>query len=126
MPANAQFLQSGFDVAKNEPEGEWVACRSDAAQNANFCRVTDPHGIVIYQGDFVSVSASQPVPDRDLKVSSREEEKNLWIDGPTEKGPVPVIPLANGQVLTPIADQPALAARWSNDPDELQRLEGRN
>jgi hypothetical protein len=124
MPGNAQFLQSGYDVARNEPKGEWIACRPDAAQDANFCRVTDAHGMVIYQGDFLPIYSRGPVQEANLKVSTSEQEKNLWIDGPTSDGPVPVIPLADGDVLVPVADQPALAARWNRNPDGLARLQG--
>jgi len=126
MPANAQFLQSGYDVARNEPKGEWIACSVDAGQNANFCRVTDPHGMVIYQGDFLPVSGMAAVPEQDLKASTNEEEKDLWVHGPTDDGPIPVIPLANGDVLAPIADQPVLAARSGDAPEGLRRATSRN
>jgi len=125
MPANAQFVQSGYDIARNEPKGEWIACRSDTGEDANFCRVTDPHGMVIYEGDFLPVYGMDPVPDSKLKVATNEEEKELWIDGPTADGPVPLIPLADGDVLAPIGDASSLASRWSNDPAALRRVQGR-
>ncbi len=123
MPRNAYFVQSGYDLDRNEATGNWIACSNDTDQNTNLCRVTDAHGTVIYQGDFLPLNGAQPVPDRDLKVASTDSDK-MWVTGPAEAGPVPVIPLANGQILVPADDSEVLSARWKSDPDDLQRVEG--
>lgn len=122
MPRDAHFVQSGYDLRRNEPQGDWVACSADANQPANFCRVTDTHGMVIYQGDFLSVHSGKAVSKANLRFAARDP-RSLWVEGPVEAAPVPVIPLADGQILVPAADSDALAVRWSRDPDELTRLE---
>jgi hypothetical protein len=122
MPSDAHFVQSGYDLAHNDPEGNWIACRVDAEQNTDFCRVTDPHGFVIFEGDFLPLDSLVPVAAVNLRFAEHDPG-HLWVKGPAEGGPVPVIPLADGQLLVPAADSQALADRWAKDPDELVRLE---
>ena len=123
MPRGAHFVQSGYDVAHLEARGDWVACSTDSAQNTDFCRVTDQHGNVVYEGDFLPLRSENPVSAEDLQVA-RIDADHLWVQGPAEEGPVPVIPLANGQMLVPADDNEALADRWRNNPAEFRRLEG--
>jgi hypothetical protein len=121
MPNNAVFVAAGYDIAHNEKQGEWIACSNDPEQGTDRCRVTDPHGTVIYEGEFLPVNGSQPLPADQLKVAT-SGKADIWVQGPAEQGPVPVIPLANGAMLVPSADAYALGARWSKNPDELRRL----
>lgn len=123
MPADSQFVVSGYDLLHNEPKGDWIVCRPDLPEDANFCRVTDSHGVVIFQGDFLPVSGSRAVPPARLRVASPDLDR-MFVRGPAEGGLVPVIPLADGQLLVPAADSAALADRWARDPDELQRISG--
>jgi hypothetical protein len=123
MPTSSSFIQSGFNVARSEPLGNWISCREDADRSADSCRVTDNKGIVIFQGEFLSMSRSSSVPNSELKVANRTEARNLWIQGPSFTGPIPVIPLTNGDLLIPAEDSQVLRDRWNHDPDELSRLQ---
>jgi hypothetical protein len=123
MPVDSQFVVSGYDLLHNEPKGDWVACRPDLPEGANFCRVTDAHGSVIFQGDFLTVADSRPVPQARLRIASADLD-HMFVRGPAEGGLVPIIPLAGGELLVPAADSTALADRWAKDPDELQRISG--
>ena len=60
MPSQSRFLQTGFNLQVNEPEGEWVACGQDADQQTNFCRISDAHGIIVFQGRLPA--RAQPWP----------------------------------------------------------------
>ena len=122
MPAGAHFVASSYDLTLNEPKGDWVACIIDRTQNADFCRVTDDRGAVVYQGDFLPLRSEEPVPAGELQVA-RMNADHLFVEGPAEEGPVPVIRLVNGAVLVPIADSEALADRWSSHPEELRQIE---
>ena len=121
MPKNAAFVPAGYDLAHNEKQGEWIACSNDPDRGTDSCRVTDAHGAVIFQGEFLPVNGSQAVPGDQLKIAT-SGKADMWVEGPTEEGPVPVIPLANGEILVPSDDAYALAVRWSKDPGEFQRL----
>ena len=121
MPADAAFLQSGYNVSQSEPRGTWVACRMDPNEEADFCRVTDAKGTIVYQGAFLPYDSQEPLPQRDLRVISINPDK-MWVVGPAAGGPVPIIPLANGRVLVPSADRYALQQRWANDATELTSL----
>lgn len=124
MPATAQFVVSGYDLLHNEPKGDWIACRPDAVEDANFCRVTDAHGTVIFQGDFLPVSGHRPVSQANLRIASSDLDlDHIFVRGPAEGGLVPVIPLVGGELLVPAADSIALADRWTKNPDELQRIQ---
>lgn len=123
MPANSRFVQTGYDLLKNEPKGEWVACRAYAASNADYCRVTDAKGIVVYQGSFVLSRTASAATDDQLNIAPANT-RFLWVNGPVEGAPVPVIPLGNGDLLVPAADRDALVDRWSSNPEELHQIQG--
>jgi hypothetical protein len=126
MPSDSRFVQSGYDLQRNEPEGDWISCSTTSpyGHDADYCRVTDNHGTVIFQGDFMPVRGSQPVAPGRLQVAAMDADK-LWVEGPAEESPVPVITLTNGAILVPADDSDALADRWARDPQELARVESR-
>jgi hypothetical protein len=125
MPrGTSYFVQSGYNLQRNEPVGQWIACRPDLPQGGDLCRVTDSRGTVIYQGEFLPLSGNQPLPADQLRVAEMVAPRNLWVSGPAENGPVPIIPLANGRILVPAADSDALADRWARNPDELNLIQG--
>ena len=70
MPENAHFLQSGYDINTNEAKGNWIACRVDAEQGVNWCRVTDAHGMVVFEGNYLPIDSSSPVPESELKIAA--------------------------------------------------------
>ena len=123
MPAQAQFMQSGYDIAHLEPTGEWIACGTDRAEQANWCRVTDAGGQVVYEGDYLPLHGQNALPLEGIHLSHADPTK-LWVSGPVEAAPVPVIPLVGGEVLVPASDRDALADRWAGHPQELQNLSG--
>jgi hypothetical protein len=123
MPRGADFVPVGYDLSHLEAKGDWIACSTDTAQNADFCRITDARGEVVYQGDFMPLGGVEPVPANQLQVA-RINAEHLWVKGPAEGGPVPVIPLLNGEVLVPADDSEALADRWVNNPLELRQIQG--
>lgn len=122
MPRDANFVQTGYDVAHNEAQGQWIACRADREQGNDFCRVTDAKGTVVYQGAFEPYDSPESLPNDQLRVASTSG--NIWINGPAENGPIPVIPLSNGKLLVPVQDREALADRWSRNPAELHQIAG--
>ena len=124
MPAQAQFMQSGYDVAHLEPTGAWVACGTDRAEQANWCRVTDAHGQVVYEGDYLPLLPRDGPAARGDQPAPCRSGKALGSRGLRESAPVPVIPLSNGDFLVPIADRQALADRWAGNPQELQNVAG--
>jgi hypothetical protein len=121
MPATAKFLQSGFDIANDEPQGNWVACRYQEDDAADWCRVTDQKGMVVYQGNFLPLNSTQPYRDEEMTVASVNPKK-MWVKGPVEELPVPVIPLTSGGVLVPAADRYALIQRWTADSSEYDSV----
>ena len=123
MPRGADFVPVGYDLQHLEAKGEWIACSTDTERNADFCRVTDARGDVVFQGDFMPLRGDEPVPADQLQVA-RISAEHLWVQGPAEEGPVPVIPLMNGDVLVPADDSAALADRWMNNPVELRQIQG--
>ncbi|SNT27157.1 hypothetical protein SAMN05421770_106227 [Granulicella rosea] len=123
MPANAKFEQSGFNLNRNEATGNWIACRPELSENGDWCRVTDQKGTVVFQGNFLPVDSNRVVPSSELQIATVDPEK-MWVKGPVEQGPVPVISLANGKVLVPAEDRTALNDRWLSDPEEYKRATG--
>src|SRR5450432_3134671 len=93
MPSDSHFVMSSYDLQRNEFKGNWVACSAYVDQSADFCRVTDSHGAVIYQGEFLPLQGDRAVLRANLRFAA-VDPKNLFVRGPAEYGPVPVIPLA--------------------------------
>ena len=123
MPAESQFLESGYDINHLEPKGEWVGCTDSDSAQAAFCRVTDAHGVVVFQGDFLPLNRWQPLQGESLQPHTLSHEQ-LWVHGPAEQSPVPVIRLASGALLVPTVDRDALADRWAGNPQELHQIVG--
>jgi hypothetical protein len=120
MPTNSRFIATGYDLAHNERKGTWVACQPDG-NGITFCRVTDAHGIVIFQGDYVPVRDSRSVADGGAQNGSASSTLK-WVQGPFEGAPVPMIPMSDGSWLVPLTDRDALVDRWNRNPDEWQKL----
>ena len=121
MPADARFMATGYDLDHNERKGSWVACHSDGYGGSE-CRVTDAHGMVIFQGAFLPVRDARAWLDR-YQTSTSANGKLHWINGPAEGMPVPVIPMTDGSLLVPGDDRDALVDRWNQHPDEWQMLQ---
>jgi hypothetical protein len=124
MPEDSQFLGSGFDLSHNEPQGNWIECHPSEAEDSDFCRITDVKGTVMFQGEYLPLTDTKPLdPSNPHQVQvAKVKPDNLWVRGPAEGQPVPVIPLTDGRVLVPADDREALAARWSAEPEELERV----
>jgi hypothetical protein len=125
MPASARFVSNGYDQATAEPTGNWVACRPRAQQDAapaDWCRVTDQRGSVIFEGKFLPTDSPAPVPSTALTIGELSQHP-LWTKGPTEAVPVPIIPLKDGQILVPEADRSLLLNRWAEDPTEAHKYQ---
>jgi hypothetical protein len=121
MPPGAHFVQSGYNVSSNEPTGNWLACWVEREQAANRCRVTDQKGMVIFEDFYLPLDSSTPAPEEQLRIIAEDAHK-LWVTGSAEGTPVPVIPLANGRLLVPVADRELLINRWKQDPTDYERL----
>ena len=125
MPADSHFIQSGYDIQHNEAQGDWIACKLDEAQGSDWCRITDAHGMVVFQGNYMPVNSLAPVPNDRMQLAN-VSVSSLWVPGPVEGGPVPVIPLASGEILVPAVDRDALSDRWAKNPDELRHIQGQD
>lgn len=121
MPADSQFLQSGFQVKDNETQGNWVACRVNESEGTDWCRVTDQVGNVVYQGNYLPLGSSVPLNASSLRIRSISPDK-IWVSSPVQGLTVPVFPLEGGQILVPAEDSYPLAERWKVDPTEYNRL----
>ncbi len=120
MPENSRFIPTGYDLEHNERKGTWVSCNAGDGAGDQFCRVTDPHGAVIFEGHFLAVRESGSLPNNG---SAALANSSLgWVNGPVEGSPVPVIPMTDGSMLVPRDDRDALVHRWNAHPDEWQGL----
>jgi len=120
MPENSRFIPTGYDLEHNERKGTWVSCDSGSGAGDKLCRVTDPHGVVIFQGNFLPVRESGSLPGNGSEALA--ESKLGWVNGPLERSPVPVIPMTDGSMLVPRDDRDALIDRWNAHPDEWKKL----
>jgi hypothetical protein len=123
MPEDSRFIPTGYDLEHNERQGTWISCKPGEGAGDQFCVVTDVHGMVIFQGDFLPVrgaGSSTASGDASLAKSGLG-----WVSGPAEGSPVPVIPMTDGGMLVPRDDRDALLDRWNVHPDEWQKLQAR-
>jgi hypothetical protein len=120
MPEHSQFLPTGYDLEHNERQGTWVSCEPGEDTVDKQCRVTDTHGTVIFEGDFLPV---RDVGSPSTSASAQLAPTKLgWVTGPVEGSPVPLIALTDGSLLVPRDDRDALIDRWNAHPDEWQKL----
>ena len=121
LPAQAVFLQSGYDLSRMEVKGDWVACGLDAEERTNWCKVTDSVGTVLFEGDFLPVPTETEVPVRKLKLRVVSPNQ-LFVRGPGDSLVPAILRSRAGLVLVPAEDVAALAARWKANPDEMNAL----
>ena len=107
QPKNAVFAPDHRRLSNEEPQGNWVACHLDADRATDHCRVTTEAGIVVYEDDFLPLQQSAPLPDADLQIAA-VDAKALWVEGVSQRVPVPAIPLKNGMKLVPAMDRVAM------------------
>ncbi len=118
------FMQSGYGISRLELEGNWVACGMYVAEQSDWCRVTDAHGAVVYEGDYLPLRSPHALLLGSIEVSSQSDPARLWVKGPAEGSPVSIIRLVGGKILVPADDRDALAGRWTSNRQELQNLMG--
>jgi hypothetical protein len=95
MPEHSQFLPTGYDLEHNERQGTWVSCEPGEDTVDKQCRVTDTHGTVIFEGDFLPV---RDVGSPSTSASAQLAPTKLgWVTGPVEGSPVPLIALTDGR-----------------------------
>ena len=80
--------------------GYWLDCWLDEHANTDRCKLTDVKGNALFEDVFLPCEGGSPVPKSDLVFDERPTGYS-WT-GSYEKGiSVPVIFLANGQILLP-------------------------
>ena len=101
MPANAIYIETAITPFKiGTTPGTWLGCWYDRNDNADHCRLTDEKGNMKLEDTFLPYSGRGSFPQSALTFDTRRTE-HLWT-GSYEKGiHVPVIYLANGQMLLP-------------------------
>jgi len=93
LPANAIYIERGVVPFKiRSTPGNWVGCWFDEVERVDRCRVTNENGWQEFEDVFLPYKDVSPVPERDLKLD-RKRTGTLWF------GRVPVIYLANGEIL---------------------------
>lgn len=80
--------------------GYWLDCWFDESANIDRCKLTDVRGAALFEDEFLPCDGQAPLSQRDLVFDARRTGYT-WT-GSYEKGiSVPVIYLANGQILLP-------------------------
>ena len=116
MPANSRWILTGRDRVSNDKMGLWVACWKSTIKEADHCRITDEKGTSQFDGDMLPLAAKQgAVPDKELQLAAKIDPGRIWVRGVNYDLPVPVIPLANGTQLVPVADRAGLEKRLADD-----------
>ena len=120
MPSDSRFLQTGYDLSRNERRGQWVACHG-AGSAGTACRITDSNGIVIFEGEFLAVRNAK-ADEGDAEDTTPASGTLSWVNGPVEGTPVPLIPMSDGSFLVPLADRGPLLDRWNQHPEEWRTI----
>jgi len=113
MPENSKWILTGRSRTNYDKLGLWFACWQSTAIKADHCRITDESGNVHFDGDMLPLSGRSVVADKDLQFAELDPER-LWVRGASSDMPVPVLPLANGTQLVPVADRPGLQKRLAS------------
>jgi hypothetical protein len=80
--------------------GYWLDCWFDGRANVDRCKLTDVKGTQLFEDVFLPCEGQSPLPQRDLVFDARRTGYK-WT-GSYDKGiSVPVVYLANGQILLP-------------------------
>lgn len=80
--------------------GTWVNCWLDEKQNVNLCRAARVDGSIIYEGPFVPLLGTGPVPQDRLQINTKAIGDSDYFHGQA----VPIIHLLDSTVLIPAED----------------------
>jgi hypothetical protein len=103
FPSNAIYIETGVVPFKiRSTPGTWLGCWYDPTDQFDHCRLTDENGRLKFEDVFLPYEGQGPIPQAAL-VFDTHRTGTLWT-GSYEKGiRVPVIYLADGQILLPKA-----------------------
>jgi len=115
MHANSRWIFTGRDSVSNNKLGLWIACWKSTIKEVDHCRITNEKGATQFDSDMLPLSPRQgAVADRNLQLAAKIDPAKLWVRGASYDRPVPVLPLANGTQLVPIADREGLQKRLAH------------
>jgi hypothetical protein len=80
--------------------GYWLDCWFDERANIDRCKLSDVKGTALFEDEFLPCEGPSPLPQSDLVLDVRRTGYT-WTGSYEESISVPVIYLANGQILLP-------------------------
>jgi hypothetical protein len=100
MSPNALYMETGVVPFKLRPiPGHWIDCWFDDVEKVDRCKLTDEKGNVKYEDVFLPLQGGPAIPEESLRF--RRTTGSEWVLTRDERVSLPVIYLANGQILLP-------------------------
>jgi hypothetical protein len=112
LSPHSVFYATGYNLSNNEDRGFWLDCSSTELTEVHRCSVARETGQVIMVSNFDVVTDRRYYASL-LKSGLMKSDELYWVISPTTSAPVPIIPLADGNLLVPSNDRDELVSGWN-------------
>jgi hypothetical protein len=100
MPANSVWIEAP-SLPISWHHGWWFGCGLSPSGTANYCRLTDANGPLVYGGEYMSCGSRSPIAESDIRLLPPPPGGNMWLFAEGSEGVVGF--LADGDLLLPVS-----------------------
>jgi len=100
VSSNALYVLPNNVPFRFHKTGYWLECWFDQHDNVDRCKLTDEHGTVSFEDEFLRCAGCTPLPQSEL-VLKKWETGRTWIQSCDKRVNVPIIYLPFGETLLP-------------------------
>jgi hypothetical protein len=100
MPVNSVWIDAPT-LPISWHRGWWFGCGLSPSGTANYCRLVDAAGSLVYGGDYMSCGSRSPMPESDIHLSPPPPGASMWLFSDGSDGVVGF--LADGDLLLPVS-----------------------
>jgi len=99
MPVNSVWIDAP-SLPISWHHGWWFGCGLSSSGNANYCRLVEAEGPLVYASEYLPCSTRSPMDENNIHLVPPPDGESMWLFGEGSDGVVGF--LANGDLLLPV------------------------
>jgi hypothetical protein len=100
MPVNSVWIDAP-SLPISWHRGWWFGCGLSSSRTANYCRMVEAVGPLVYGSEYLSCSSRSPIDEINIHLVPPPRGVGMWLFGEGSNGVAGF--LANGDVLLPVS-----------------------
>lgn len=98
MPVNSVWIEAP-SLPISWHRGWWFGCGFSSSGTANYCRLVEAEGSLVYGSEYLPCSSRSPIDEKNIRLVAPPHGASMWLFGEGNDGVVGF--LANGDLLLP-------------------------